>query len=171
MELRFVDAYSQLGFPGWCCAVKWIFLFKGILRAVTAPWGRTWTIAALVKCENDLSWVSHSVGLGHPGYSICCSWLCLLILEHLNLNLCVIFFSCSFFFFKFSSKVLLSILILVSVNLISLLQVPYIIAYHSVNVMICYVFILPEVYLPGTKQVCLILFIKPMSSWHKAKRH
>lgn len=69
-----------------------------------------------------------------------------------------------FFFFKFSSKVLLSILILVSVNLISLLQVPYIIAYHSVNVMICYVFILPEVYLPGTKQVCLILFIKPMSS-------
>lgn len=122
-----VQCLESAWFPWVMLLHKWIILFKRTLRALTAPWGRSRSIAPVLKCKSGLNWVSHCVGLEHPGHPICCSWLCLQILEYLNLNLWVIFFSCSLFCF-FSFKLLLSILILVPVNLIPLLQAPYITA-------------------------------------------
>lgn len=101
----------------------------------------------MLKCKSGLNWVSQCWA-GAPGTSHLLQLVMYANFGTFEAKSPLIFFSCSLIFFSF--KLLLSILILVSVNLISLLQVPYIIAYHGVNVMICYIFILPDVYLSGT---------------------
>lgn len=71
--LRFVDGncmqcLESAWFPWLMLLSTWIFLFKGILRAVTAPWGRTWSTAPALKCKSGLNWVSQCWA-GAPGTS------------------------------------------------------------------------------------------------------
>lgn len=57
-EWQLLQCWQSAWFPWLMLLSKRIFLFKGILRAVTAPWGRTWSVEPVLKCKSGFYQVS-----------------------------------------------------------------------------------------------------------------